>query len=222
MATFETDRALPRAGAPPARSHGFVPLAEPAAVPASRFVPLAAAEQAPAAPAAEEAPAAADDETRRAFQAGYELGREELRGQIESIGESFVKSLEELSEFRARLRDRYERELLEVALGVARKVVRQELAARPEIWLGMIRAAVRHAVDREHLVLRVPAALAGYLRDAAPELRVMLEDVKEIEVVEDTSLPPGGCVIESRFGEVDIGVETQLEAAERALVQSEA
>jgi flagellar assembly protein FliH len=205
------------------RSSSFVPLAEPAAAPAFRplLSPGGPAEApAPAAPAGPDEPRAGDD-SRRAFQAGYELGREELRSQIESIGESFVKSLEELADFRARLRDRYERELLEVALGVAKKVVQQELAARPEIWLGMIRAAIRHTVDREHIVVRVPPPLAAYLRDAAPDLRAALEGVKEIEVVEDPGLGADGCVVESRFGEVDISIETQFEAAEQALVRAE-
>src|SRR5437867_13136905 len=88
--------------------------------------------------AAEAAAVEPGDEMRRAFQAGYELAREELGSQVEtSIAESFVKAIEELAAFRARLRDRYERELLEVALGVARKVVQQEVAERPEIWLAM-------------------------------------------------------------------------------------
>ena len=132
-----------------------------------------------------------------------------------------MKSLEELAEFRTRLRDRYERELLELALGVARKVVQQELAERPEIWLGMIRAAVRRAVDRERIVVRVPAPLYAFLRASLPELRPALEDVKELELLEDPGLPAGGCVIESRFGEIDVGVETQLARAERALVRAE-
>jgi flagellar assembly protein FliH len=203
------------------RSSDFVPLAPAAAPVAFRpFAPPAAPP--PAAEPVAEAPAPEGvDETRRAFQAGYELGREELSSQIESIGESFVKSLEELAAFRASLRDRYERELLELALGVARKVVQQELAARPEIWLGMIRAAVRRTVDRERIAVRVPGALAAFLREAMPELRAALEDVKELEVIEDPGLPAGGCVVESRFGEVDIGVDTQLEAVERALVRAE-
>jgi len=111
----------------------------------------------------------------------------------------------------------YQRELLELALGVARKVVQQELAERPEIWLGMIRAAVKRAVDRERIVLRVPPPLMAFLRGSLAALRASLEDVKDLELVEDPSLPAGGCVIESRFGEVDIGVETQLERSERAL-----
>jgi flagellar assembly protein FliH len=192
----------------PAPDRGFHPLVEPE----------------PGAPVVETPPPAppeASEEARGAFQAGYELGREETRAQVESIGESLLKSLEELARFRGRLRERYERELLQLALGVARKVVRQEVQQRPELWLGMIRDAVRRAVDREHITVRVPPDLAAFLRQALPELRSALDDVKELEVVEDPGLGAGGCVVESRFGEVDIGVDTQLDAAERALVRSE-
>src|SRR5436309_9468306 len=114
----------------------------------------------------------------------------------------------------------YQRELLELALGVARKVVQQELAERPEIWLGMIRAAAKRAVDRERITLRVPAPLMAFLRGSLAALRASLEDVKDLELVEDPGLPAGGCVIESRSGELDIGVETQLERCERALVRA--
>jgi flagellar assembly protein FliH len=195
---------------------GFAPLADPQPRAFRPFGTPAPAE-APAPPPRAEP----SEEARRAFQAGYELGREETRSQVESIGESLVKSLEELGEFRSRLRERYERELLEVALGVARKVVQQELAERPGIWLGMIRAAVRRAVDREHIVIRVPADLIAFLRQALPELRASLEDVRKVELVEDPGLAEGGCVIESRFGDVDIGVDTQLERCHRALVRAE-
>lgn len=199
----------------PEKPRLFRPLGgeEPAAEP----TPMEpAANPAPVAPAAE---SAGDD--RQAFQAGYELGREEMRSQIESIGESFAKSLEELGAFRNRLRAHYERELLELALGVARKVVQQELAERPEIWLGMIRHAVRHAVDRERITVRVPARLLAFLKDALPELRASLEEVKEFELVEDPSLGEGGCIIESRFGDIDIGVDTQFETTKRALLRAE-
>ena len=189
----------------------FRPLGTSAEVPVELASPVA-----PVEPVAEPS-----EEVRKAFQAGYELGREELRSDVESIGESFVKSLQELATFRARLRGRYERELLELALGVARKVVQQELAERPEIWLGMIREAVRRTVDRERIAVRVPPAALDFLRQALPELRSTLEDVKELELIEDPSLPLAGCIIESRFGEIDIGVETQLEGVRQALVRAE-
>ena len=166
---------------------------------------------------ASDAPPEPGDELQRAFHAGYEHGREEATGQLATVAESLVKALEELAEFRGRLRERYERELLELALGVARKIVQQELAERPEIWLGLIRAAVRRVVDRERITVRVPPRLLAFLRDALPELRASLDAVKELDLVEDPSLPAGGCIIESRFGEVNLGVEAQLETIERTL-----
>src|SRR5581483_8111417 len=147
-ATMSSSSFAPLVEAPAAPGHTvFRPLGEfdPTAAPPPP-APAASAAPGPEAPRGE-----TSDEARRAFQAGYELGREEVRSQVESIGESLVKSLEELAAFRTRLRERYERELLELALGVARKVVQQELAERPEIWLGMIRAAVRRVVDRERI-----------------------------------------------------------------------
>ena len=45
--------------------------------------------------------------------------------------------------------------------------------------------------------------------------------MKDLEVAEDPGLPAGGCVIETKFGDVDIGLDTQFEAVERALVRAE-
>lgn len=215
-------------------SSSFQPLADERAVAVREFRPLVSVgrpvrvvEPAPvgtvtAEPVLEAGLVEPGDELRRAYQSGYEAARAELGSQVETpIAESFVKAIEELGAFRARLRDRYERELLEVALGVARRIVQQELTERPEMWLTMLRAAVRRVVDRERIVVRVPAALAAFLRERTPELRATLDDVREVSVVEDPGLPPTGCLVESRMGDVDLGVDSQLEAAHAALLRTD-
>jgi flagellar assembly protein FliH len=199
-------------------SPDFAPLV-PAPPAPPEFRPLAEAPR--PAPPPEAAPplAVPDVAAEQHFQEGYARGRQDAGAELATVAGAFGHALEELITFRAGLRARYERELLELALGVARKVVQQELVARPEIWLEMIRAAVRRAVDRERITIRVPAPLADFLRIALPELRAGLDDVRELDLIADPGLPPTGCVIESRFGEVDIGVDTQLERIEQALVR---
>jgi flagellar assembly protein FliH len=162
-------------------------------------------------------PEPAREEDTRAFAAGYELGRQETRADVEVVAEALVTSVEKLDAMRARLRHRYEQELLQLALGVAKKVVRAEVQERPEVWLEMIRAAVRGAVDRDRIRVRVPAPVAAYLTEQFADLRSRLDDVKELTVVEDPTLLEGGCVIETQFGELDIGIGTQLEQIERGL-----
>jgi flagellar biosynthesis/type III secretory pathway protein FliH len=217
-------------------SDAFTPLVDAAAGVATTFRPLVpdgppaepvasvlAPPPAPAAPAPEdpvEAPAPVERlEDHPAWHAGYAQARAEMEAELHAARRTLAESLENLTRFQAQLRSRYERELLLVALGVARKVVQQELQERPEIWMAMIRSAVRQAVDRERILIRVPPALAAWLLEHAQELKAQLEDVKEMQIVDDPALPPGGCIVESRYGEVDVGVETQLAVAEQALVR---
>lgn len=171
-------------------------------------------------PATAAAPAAPVEQTP-AWRAGFAAGQAAARAELEAAQATLAGALEDLAAFQRALRTRYERELLQVALGVARKVVGQELNERPEIWLGMIRAAVQRAVERERIVIRVPPAVAAVLRQRFAALRAALDDVRELEIVEDPALPPGGCLVENRWGEVDIGVESQLAAAEAALLRAE-
>lgn len=194
---------------------GFRPLGEPVAAPA----PVEEATAAPEDAAPEAQPERLEDHP--AFAAGVAHAAERHAAVVAEMQATLAAALESLAQFRGELRTRYERELLLVALGVAKKVVQQELAEHPEIWLTMIRSAVKQAVDRERILIRVPPDLAAWLLEQAPTLRAALDEVKELQIVDDPSLPPLGCIIESRYGEVDIGVETQLGVAERALVGAE-
>jgi flagellar assembly protein FliH len=197
-------------------SSDFAPLFEGEAPASEGFRPFDSGAMA-AEPVAAEPAAVVDDGRAAAFEEGRAVGATEARAELAALGQGFVQGIEALAAFRQTLRERYETELLAVALGVARTVVQRELTERPELWLDMLRVAIRRAVDRERVVVRVPAVLAEFLGAHAAELRAALADVKEVEVVEDPGLPPGGCVLESRFGEVDLGVDTQLAETERAL-----
>ena len=173
----------------------------------------------------EGAPAGATpiDETQQAADAAYAdgviAGRDAATRELVGDGEAFVKALDELKRFRAGLLERYQSELLALALGIARKVVQRELAEHPEHWLGMIREAVRHALDREKIRIRVGPILHRFLVDNLSTLRPMLEDVKEMELVEDGSLAENGCILESQFGDLDLGIDSQIGAIRAALTQ---
>jgi flagellar assembly protein FliH len=200
-------------------SSEFLPLVDAPAAPAG-FHPFDPAGT-PAEPPVDDGAVAAEEAARAAaFEEGRAAGTREAHAETVELGRGFVQAVEALASFRQTLRERYEQELLQVALGVAKAVVRREVAERPEIWLDMLRAAIGRTLDRERIVVRVPASLAEYLRAHGPELRAALAEVKTVEVVDDPGLPADGCLLESRFGEVDLGVDTQMAEAERALTQA--
>jgi flagellar biosynthesis/type III secretory pathway protein FliH len=178
---------------------------------------------APADAAAAPAGAALVDEMHQAVDTAYAdgvaAGRTAAVEELVADGGVFVKALDEVKRFRAGLLERYQGELLALALGIARKVVQRELAEHPEHWLGMIREAVRHALDREKIRIRVGPLLHRFLLEHLSTLRPMLEDVKEMELVEDPTLVENGCILESQFGDLDLGVDSQIGAIRAALVQ---
>jgi flagellar assembly protein FliH len=171
----------------------------------------------------EPAPPPEHDELEQATQVAYADGHAagvaaataELIGQ----GDAFGKAIAELVRFRGGLLERYQGELLALALGIARKVVQRELADNPEHWLGMIREAVRHALDREKIRIRVGPLLHRFLVEHLSTLRPMLEDVKELELVEDPTLAENGCILESQYGDLDLGIDSQIGAIRAALTQ---
>jgi flagellar biosynthesis/type III secretory pathway protein FliH len=63
----------------------------------------------------------------------------------------------------------------------------------------------------------VPPGLAAYLEGALPDLRATLAEVRELTVLTDATLAETACRVETRFGDVDLGVETQLARARAAL-----
>jgi flagellar assembly protein FliH len=171
--------------------------------------------------AASAASAAADEHARqRTYDEGCAAGRAAAEEEMRTPASALVAAVDEVARFRAGLLDRYQTELLELALGLVRKVVQRELAERPEHWLGMIREAVRHALDRERVRIRVGSVLHRFLVERLPELRALLEGVQELDLVEDVTLAEHGCVIESQYGDLDLGVDSQLGAIRAALVRS--
>ena len=204
-------------------SSEFAPLVEGDAAPLAGFRPLGQEPEAPPEPVPTPDPivAAVAEARAAALEEGRAAGLAEARAELAPLAQGFADAVASVAAFQQEARERYEHELLLVALGVARTVVQRELTERPSLWLDMLRAAIQRTVDRERVVVRVPAALGEFLREHAAEVKVALAEVKEVEIVDDPGLPPSGCILESRFGEIDLGVETQLEQVERTLVRTE-
>jgi type III secretion protein L len=61
--------------------------------------------------------------------------------------------------------------------------------------------------------------LHKFLVERLSTLRPMLDDVKELELVEDATLTESGCIVESQFGDLDLGIDSQIGAIRAALTQ---
>lgn len=108
-------------------------------------------------------------------------------------------------------------EVAALALEVARKVLRRELALDPGAVEALAAAAIAEARDRREVVLRVSPDDAPALREAEGRLAALLARAPGLSLREDPSLARGDVVVETEAGTLDARVEAQLAALARAL-----
>jgi flagellar assembly protein FliH len=87
-----------------------------------------------------------------------------------------------------------------------------------EVVISNVVQALRKVRDRGNVVIRVNLADLKLATGHTKEFIRMMEGVKSIHVVEDSSVDAGGCIIETDFGEIDARISSQLAELETKIL----
>ena len=159
-----------------------------------------------------------EERVRQARAAGLREGEaaERNRGaaELKATLDRLAQSIQELAGWRARLRREAEADLVRLALEIARRVVRREIAVDPDALRGLAAAALEKLRGQDISRVKVhpshAALLAACLKQAPGG--------NTVEVVADASREPGALIFETARGNLDASVDAQLQEIERGLV----
>src|SRR5450432_4186840 len=145
---------------------------------------------------------------------GREAGRAEVRAQVERLAGMFydlAKPFEVLDE-------EVERELLTLAMALARQIVRRELKTDPTQIIGIIREAIAAlpVAARDVRVHLHPEDAAVVRENLSPT-----ENERAWSLVEDPVMARGGCQITTTTSRIDARLETRLGAILSELLGTE-
>jgi flagellar assembly protein FliH len=147
---------------------------------------------------------------------GEAAGRSRAAADMQAALTRMAGTIEEVAGLRARLRREAEADTVKLALAIARRVIRRELAVDPEALHGLVMAALEKLQSQEICRVRVHpgqvAAIAALLRRTGSGV--------PIEVVPDGSRDPGAVIFETERGNLDASVESQLGEIERGLADT--
>lgn len=151
---------------------------------------------------------------RRAYEQGFAKGERDGKkiglDQIVPYLENFKRLGEQLAGSRERLLEEVEPMAVKLALAIASKVVKKEVADDKQTAARLTRDAVRKIVDRQKLIIHVSQTDHDLISELLPDILCM-EGVKECSVVPDPNVAPGGCILETEGGSVDARIATALE-----------
>jgi flagellar assembly protein FliH len=141
------------------------------------------------------------------FREGEGAARSRAAAEVEPVLERLARAIEDIAGLRPRLRREAEADTVKLALAIARRVIRRELAVDPEALHGLVLAALEKLQTQE--VHRSQAPAIAELLKARGGLA--------IEIVPDVAGDPGTVVFKTARGNLDASVESQLDEIERGL-----
>jgi flagellar assembly protein FliH len=147
-----------------------------------------------------------------------EARTDEVRQALESAGR-LVRRLEaalvEVARFREELERRLRPQLIELSLAISRRVLHRLVERDPAVVADMAGAALERLNNATDVRVRVNPRDFEALHAGTEPTRAV------VGWVADPRVEPGGCLVESSFGEIDAGIEAQLAEISRALLESD-
>lgn len=170
------------------------------------------------------------DETERqienfkndAYNKGYEAGREEgfksgedeVARLIDRIHTVLNKSIEK----RIEIIDEAESQLIDLVLQISRKVIKVVSENQKNVVINNVVQALRKMKSRGDVAIKVNLADLEITTEHTKDFLRMVENVKSITVLEDSSVDKGGCIIETDFGQIDARISSQLKEIEEKIL----
>ncbi len=142
------------------------------------------------------------------------MGYEEARQQVAQAAASLNDILGGVQQQISRVDENVVQGLLDLALEVARQILRQSIQVKPELLLGVIREALTqlpHFNQSAHLTLS--PLDAQWVRESLGESL----SHSGWKIIEDAALERGGCRLDTAHSQIDASLEHRWKAVVAAL-----
>jgi flagellar biosynthesis/type III secretory pathway protein FliH len=152
----------------------------------------------------------------KAHDDGFAAGRDQADAEMHEMLVTMRGVLESTRTERHRAIESAEPELVRLALGIAERVLHQQIALDRGVVVEMAKSAIARLIERDTVTVRVNPADLERMREHREEL-IEIGDIRNLRVVEDKRVDRGGVVVETEAGTIDARIGTQLEEARKVL-----
>ena len=146
---------------------------------------------------------------------GYDEGKAEVQRLVESLHGIITRAIEKRNE----IIEEAETQIINLVLLIVKKVIKVISENQKNVVINNVVQALRKLKSRGDVVIRVNLADLELTSEHVKDFMKMVENVKSITVLEDTSVDRGGCIIETDFGQIDARISSQLHEIEERILE---
>lgn len=155
-----------------------------------------------------------DDMGHLAALQGERAALNEAQQQTARLNAELAQAVTALHKSREEMLDEATRQVIELALLAASRVVAREVRLDPGLLLNVVREALQTLADRKSLKVRVGRGFEPALADVAGRLA---QQGAVVELVVDPQLDVFGCIVQTEIASVDEGLAERFQALVDAL-----
>jgi len=190
--------------------------------PASALIPAAAVRNPDPTPSPPEVDLAQVEKTayENGFRQGEKAGMEIAEKKVEVLMRRYAEAIDEVGRLRRNLYSQVEREVVKLAIEVAKKIVHREIQADREIIQTLVKVALSHVAERSAVTVHLHPLDYTYVLEHRAELSSGQEGGREIVLLADKAIERGGCLIQTECGDIDARIEEEFREVERGFFES--
>jgi flagellar assembly protein FliH len=170
-----------------------------------------------------EAKQRADGIERDAFDRGYAQGKEEGyrdgKTEADRVVERLHVVLNRAIERRNEIIEESESQVVTLVLNIAKKVIKVISENQKNVVMNNVIQSLRKLKSKSDVIIRVNLADLKTVSQHKEEIIKNIERVGNITVAEDTTVDPGGAIVETDFGEIDARISSQLREIEDRILE---
>jgi flagellar assembly protein FliH len=160
----------------------------------------------------------------QAYQRGLADGREKgmidaenswqalAEKKIEPLLISLQEILLQLNNIRKDTYREIEKEVVELALAIAKQVICQEISIDRDIVVCVAREALAKVEYPGSVKIMLSPSDLQFVKETRSQLSNLIQNIENVTFEAAENIQSGGCIIETDLGEIDARIEKQLEA----------
>lgn len=137
---------------------------------------------------------------------GFSMGEEEAGRLIERLHVILNAAIDK----RKKLIDSTECQLIDLVLLISKKVVKVISEKARSVVVANVKEALKKVSGETEITIKVNTRDLDITTKHKGSLIKQIEGIKHVTIEEDSRVDPGGCIIETSFGDIDARIQRQL------------
>lgn len=161
-----------------------------------------------------------NDIKANAWEDGYSRGKnaaeENMQEDVDAILISANRVLTEASIKAREIFQNNQEGIINLSFVIAKKIIKKHVSDK-EVLFGNLLEAMKKVQSTKELKIFINWDQLNYSKELKERLKNSFQGIEVIDIIEDRTVEPGGCIIETKLGKIDATIENQLEIVFNAL-----